>query len=376
MKITIDGITFSHLQPGGYRTYTTNLIRHLSRLENNYQYVLFLHKPVKFSFPPNWFIEIIPASFPLVGVAYREQIALPRSVNRLGNSLLHSPCATGPITGSFPRVVTLLDTIEFSTQLPIKQPRLWLMQQYSRLIQTRTAYMADQIITISNYSKSRIVQQFGIEANKITVTHLAVDERFGIDSKEIASTILSNKFGLTNYVLALASASPRKNINGLLLSYALLNKKLRQQHKLLLVSTHTALKQDLQRQIVKLGIENDVIFLQQVSDEDLIYLYKAASLFVFLSLEEGFGLPPLEAMACGTPVVASNTSSLPEVLGDAAILVTPTDTKIIAEAITTILTTPFLANEMCDKGLKRNELFSWEKTARETLAVYKSVLSS
>lgn len=373
MNIGIDGIAFSHPQPGGYRTYTTNLVAHLTRLPVNHNYTLYLHQPVNFSFPINWSIEIIPSSLPVIGVPYREQIALPRTVKRLENSLLHSPCATGPIAGSFPRVVTLLDTIEFSTPLSIKQPRLWLMRQYSRLIQSRMAYLAERIITISNYSKAQIVERFGIDAKKITVTHLAVAERFNIARKANAKTIVEKRFGLTDYILAMASASPRKNIDGLLSSYSLLASSLRARFPLALIATHPALKGRLAQRITALGIQENVVFLNHVSDDDLALLYQAAALFVFPSIEEGFGLPPLEAMACGTPVVASNTSSLPEILGEAALLAPPTDIETIADAMNQVLCQPAVSEMLAAKGLAQSKKFSWERTARETLAVYESV---
>lgn len=373
MNIGIDGITFSHPQPGGYRTYTTNLIAHLTRLPTRHDYTLYLHQPVNFPFPANWSIKIVPTSLPVIGVPYREQVALPHTVKRLENSILHSPCATGPITGSFPRVVTLLDTIEFSTPLSVKQPRLWLMRQYSRLIQSRMAYLAERIITISYYSKAQIIKKFGIEAEKITVTHLAVAERFNIAQKVDAKTMVKNKLGLTDYILAMASASPRKNIDRLLFSYSLLTPSLRARFPLALIATHPALKGHLAQRITELGIQENVVFLNRASDDDLALLYQAAALFVFPSIEEGFGLPPLEAMACGTPVVASNTSSLPEVLGEAAILVPPTNTTAIAEAMNQVLTEPLLSETLAAKGLVQSQQFSWKKTARETLAVYESL---
>ena len=125
-----------------------------------------------------------------------------------------------------------------------------------------------------------------------------------------------------------------------------------------------------------LGLTENVVLIEGVSDERLLNLYNAASLFVFPSLEEGFGNPPSEAMACGTPVIASNTTSLPEVLGDAAILVPPTDTEALADAMIQVLNTPSLAEELRHRGLQRSLKFSWERTARETLAVYEKVASS
>jgi glycosyltransferase involved in cell wall biosynthesis len=126
--------------------------------------------------------------------------------------------------------------------------------------------------------------------------------------------------------------------------------------------------------VAQLGLQEQVTFTGYVPDEDLPALYNAAELFVFPSLYEGFGLPVLEAMACGAPVVTSNTSSLPEVAGDAAILVDPYDVNAIAQAMRQVLEDPALAEALRQKGLERAKLFTWEKTARQTIAVYEKVL--
>lgn len=374
MQIGIDGITFSHTQPGGYKTYTTNLVHHLSSLSTEHTFSLYLHQKLPATLPSTWNVEIAPTTMPLIGVAYREQVTLPRAVKNAQDTLLHSPCATGPIiTGSFPRVVTLLDTIEFTTPLTFRPLRLWLMRQYSRVVQARMARIADRIITISNYSKHQISQRFDIDARKISVIHLAAAERFSPGSKSDAAALIKKQYGLTNYILALASASPRKNISSLLASYALLPSSLRSKFPLALICTHLAWRDQLSQRVEQLGVEDHVNFLHQVTDDELVHLYRAAALFVFPSLEEGFGLPPLEAMACGAPVVAANSSSLPEVLGQAALLAPPTDTYALAEAMRKVLEEPDYATDLIAKGLAQSQQFSWCKTARETLAVYESL---
>jgi glycosyltransferase involved in cell wall biosynthesis len=142
----------------------------------------------------------------------------------------------------------------------------------------------------------------------------------------------------------------------------------------LVICAHSALLGRLERQSEELGIAADVHFLEGVADQPLHSLVTVASLFVYPSLEEVFGLPPLQAMACGTPVVASNTSSLSKVLGDAALLVPPTDTQAIADAMAAVLTSPSLAVDLAEWGLARSRQFSWETTARQTLELYESVL--
>jgi glycosyltransferase involved in cell wall biosynthesis len=374
MRIGIDGIAVSHPQPGGYRTYTTNLVTHLFRLDAQHSFVLFIDRPVALDLPPNWQVEVVSRRLPVLGVAARQQVGLPRQVRRFQVDLLHSPCGTGPLGNPCPDVVTILDTIEFSTPLPsLRQTRLWAMRLYNRLIQARVARTAEAIITISRYSMDCIVQRFQVPADKISVTHLAPADHFVKCDRKQAIGQVQEGLGLENYVLAFASASPRKNIDRLFDAYRVLDEIRRREFPLVVVCTHPALRKRLVRKTSELGIEADTVFLDRVSDGHLAALMSAASLFVFPSLEEGFGLPPLEAMACGTPVVASNTSSMPEVLGDAALLVSPMDPRELADAMTAVLTSPALAAQLAERGLERSRRFSWEETARQTLAVYEAI---
>ena len=374
MRIGIDGIAFSHPQPGGYRTYTTNLIKHLAQLDGQNSFFLFIDRPTALNLPANWQAVVVSRRLPVLGVATRQQVGLPRQARRAQVDLLHSPCGTGPLGNPFPDVVTILDTIEFSEPLPsLGHTRLWAMRLYNRLIQARMARTAEAIVTISRYSMGCIVQRFQVPADKIFVTHLAPADHFVKCDCGQAIGQVRESFGLENYLLAFASASPRKNIDRLLDAYRVLGGTRRREFPLVVVCAHPALRKRLVRRAGKIGIQADTIFLDRVSDGHLAALMSAATLFVFPSLEEGFGLPPLEAMACGTPVVASNTSSMPEVLADAALLVSPTDPHELADAIAAVLSSPALAAELAERGLERSRSFSWEATARQTLAVYEAI---
>jgi hypothetical protein len=375
MRIGIDGIAVSHPQPGGYRTYTTNLVTHLARLDAQNSFVLFIDRPAALDLPSNWQVAVVSRRLPLLGVAARQQVGLPRQVRRFQVDLLHSPCGTGPLGSPCPDVVTILDTIEFSEPLPsLRQTRLWAMRVYNRLVQARVARTAEAIITISRYSRDCIVRRFQVPADKIFVTHLAPADHFVTCDRRQAVGQVRENFGLEDYLLAFASASPRKNIDRLFDAYRLLGETRRREFPLAVVCTHPALRNRLARKTSELGIESDIVFLDRVSDGHLAALMSAATLFVFPSLEEGFGLPPLEAMACGTPVVASNMSSMPEVLADAALLVSPLDARELADAMAAILTSPALAAQLAERGLERSRSFSWEATARQTLAVYESMV--
>jgi glycosyltransferase involved in cell wall biosynthesis len=171
--------------------------------------------------------------------------------------------------------------------------------------------------------------------------------------------------------LTLVSASPRKNAAGLLRIYAQLPAELQRRHPLVMVWTHGLMQRELRREIERLGLGRCVLFLSRVPDGDLVLLYNAATLFVYPSLYEGFGLPVLEAMACGTPVVASNLTSIPEVAGESAALADPRDAKQFGEALSRTLSSPQVRIDLARAGFERAQQYSWERTARMTLDVYR-----
>jgi glycosyltransferase involved in cell wall biosynthesis len=251
------------------------------------------------------------------------------------------------------------------------------MEWYQITIPRVASRRASAILTVSQLSKDDIVRHLGIDPGIIHVTHGAVGSFFHPVEDPGQARSLRTKYGLdAKYILGIGSADPRKNIETLVNSYALLPESFRAEYHLAIVWTAPVLAESISARIQELGIGQYVHFLYQVPNEDLVFLYNEASLFVFPSLYEGFGLPVLEAMACGTPVVAANTSSIPEIAGDAALLVEARDSKGIAEAMVHVLSDGELASGMAQKGLKRSSMFSWEKCARETLMVYNQTLSS
>lgn len=251
------------------------------------------------------------------------------------------------------------------------------MEWYQLTIPHIASRRAAAIITVSQSSKEDIVKYLGVEPGLIHVTHEAVGSHFRPigDTRELQSLRL--KYGLNSkFILAIGSADPRKNLVTLVNAYALLPESFRAEYHLAIVWTASDLATSISKIIEDLDISKFVHFLYHVSNEDLVSLYSEASLFAFPSLYEGFGLPVLEAMACGTPVIAAKTSSIPEIAGDAALLVEPEDTNGFVLAMTQILSDDRLAIELMRKGMERNAMFSWEKCARETLMVYHRTLSS
>ena len=237
-----------------------------------------------------------------------------------------------------------------------------------------SASQADAVIVISQHTKRDVMKHLRIPEEKIHVIYGAASPRFHPISPHDGEPILSKySLRLGEYVLYVGNIEPRKNIIRLLEAYCKVMKRWRYLFPLVLAGGQGWRNDGIYKRAEELALGRDVKFLGYVSDDDLPALMSGAALFVYPSLYEGFGMPPLEAMACGTPVITSNASSLPEVVGDAALLVDPHDVEGLAEAMHQVLRKSELREEMRKEGLARAKLFSWEETARETLNVYENV---
>jgi len=236
---------------------------------------------------------------------------------------------------------------------------------------------ADAIIAISEHTKRDIMKHFGAPGDLITVTHLAAGPDYCEVMDPAVIRQVKNKYNLPeSYILFVGSLEPRKNIKGLLLAYSILPASTRKAFPLVIAGAKGWLNSDIPPLLSSLGIKESVKFTGYIDSADISALYSGASLFVYPSLYEGFGLPILEAMSCGVPVVTSNTSSMPEVAGDAAILVDPLNHEELAFGIETVLGKESLRAEMKKKGLARASSFSWERCAKETVEVYRKVAAS
>ncbi|MBC7260731.1 MAG: glycosyltransferase family 4 protein, partial [Chloroflexi bacterium] len=231
----------------------------------------------------------------------------------------------------------------------------------------------DAVITDSQASKMDLANFLNIPEETVHVIYGGVSTCYHpISSEEAART--ASRYDLPKrYILFVGSVEERKNLRRLLQACARLWRE-GEVRPLVVVGPHKWKYRRILQTVEELGISEHVIFTGYVPDEALPALYSGADLFVFPSLYEGFGLPPLEAIACGTPVVCSNTSSLPEVVGDAALMVDPYDVEALAEAMHRVLSDTALREELRQKGLARAKMFTWERAARETLAVYSCVL--
>ncbi len=364
MRIAIDASTIS--TQGGPRTYVLGLVDALLRVDRENTYVIFYNDPVHLGRFPQAREIVLPGKNPLARL-WREHVLLPLACRREKVDLLHCPKSAIPYFSPCPVVVTLHDLI------PIKHPETekFAAQMYWRLQIPIAARRSSYIITDSEHARQEILTDFGCPADKVRAIMLGFDPRMLKPRDRTTGENIHRKYGLPEeYLLYVGTIQPRKNLDTLIEGFALVKKSGRVSHKLVIVGRKGWLYERFFKRIQELSLTEEIIFTGFVPDEELPYLYDGARCFAYLSLFEGFGLPPLEAMACGVPVVTSNTTSLPEVVGEAGITVPPTDIERVAAALEQVLTDPLLAARMREAGIARARLFSWEAAARETLQIY------
>jgi glycosyltransferase involved in cell wall biosynthesis len=289
--------------------------------------------------------------------------------------VVHDPVGVSPFTlgrwaGRFRRVVTIHDAIAF------RHPEgySWSNNFLHRRFVPATLRNVDAAITDSRHARADLEEFLGLPQDFISVVPLGVSKSFTPVS-DGASRQIASAYGLGRpYVLHVGGAQPRKNVGRLLEAFQQVQDRL-PDHCLALAGAGVSGNERLRRSINELGLTDHVFMLGPVPESDLPALYSAARVFVFPSLFEGFGLPVLEAMACGTAVVCSNATSLPEVAGDAALLVDPLDSDALANAMHRVLTDESLVTTLRTRGLERAGEFTWARTARETLDVYRRLSS-
>jgi glycosyltransferase involved in cell wall biosynthesis len=250
------------------------------------------------------------------------------------------------------------------------------LRAYLNKVVPRSIERADLVLADSQSTQDDLIELLGVSPDKIEVVYAGVERRFHPMEGEMALQRAKKRYGLDfPFILSLGTLEPRKNFSGLIEAYALMRDKGQvtrdRDLKLVIAGGKGWLYHEIFARVEELGLGNEVIFPGFVADEDLPALYNLAELFVFPSLYEGFGLPPLEAMACGTPVVTSNRPSLPEVVGEAGLMVEATNSLGLAEAIERVLTDENLHREMREKGLQQAVKFTWEAAAGKLLDVYK-----
>ncbi len=369
-------LSFSSSYRGaGISRYIRGIVAGVRDLDGPERYTVFLGDP---NYPPEFApdarlrlgVSHLPTVRPMIRILW-EQLVLPAELSRRRVDVLHSMGYAQPLACGSRSVVTVHDL----TFLLFPNSFNRVNRLYLSALTSLSVRRADRVIAVSHNTKSDVVRLIGGDPGKVAVVHHGVEPMFRKvdDAREIEA--FRRRRGLPErYVLFIGTLEPRKNIQTLLSAFSLLKKQTRLPHKLVIAGAKGWLWAEILAAIERLDLVDDVMLPGYLPLEEEPLWYNGAELFVYPSLYEGFGFPPLEAMACGTPVITSNSSSLPEVVGDCGMLVDPANADQLAEAIRALLESPATREELARRGLERARSFTWSEAARRTAGVYRECL--
>ena len=398
MRIGIDARTILNPEKGdaiGVGHYTYQLIRHLLQIDKENEYVIFFdfhvrEKDIKKFKRPNVKIKFYPFSDykKYLPGAYNEILGTA-TLMREHLDVIHSTSPSSRIPAAYrgKTIVTIHDLASY--KVPDVFPKIKTAR--FKAIANMMAGKANKIIAVSQSTKKDICEIFGCKGDKVKVIYSGIDQRF-FEDPIISREKIMAKFGIgnveTKYILFLGTLEPVKNISRLFEAYKIFREILKKsaqdgsvlnkengkcEYKLVMAGKRGWLAEEYKKMAKDLGIGKDVIFTGYIVGDEVVPLFKNAEFFVMPSLYEGFGTTVLEAFATGTPAIVSNVSSIPEIAEDAAILVNPIDTKEIADAMIKLARDDKLRYDLRQKGFEQVKKFDWEKTAKETLNVYKEI---
>ncbi len=373
MKIAINAMLLSAPRFGIW-TYIYNLIEHLAIIDEKNSYEIFSgSSELELGKYRNFTVLKPPFDLPKPAARIMwEHFVQPFLINRDELDIYHNPDHILPILPvKAKKIVTVHDLCFYKHPETFSSAK----RRYKKLMTPVSLKRADKIIADSHSTKKDIIELFSVPEEKIAVVHIGVSPDFRpVSDKKILSGFRKKRELAAPFILFVGTLEKRKNIEGLIDAYILAVREHKISHDLVVAGKKGWLYDGIFRKVKRVGLEGKIKFIFDARQDELPLLYSQADLFVYPSLYEGFGLPVLEAMACGTPVITSNVSSLPEVAGDAAILIDPRDSASLAKNIAKLLADAGLRKAFSEKGLERAKHFGWDKCAQQTLDVYKSVL--
>jgi glycosyltransferase involved in cell wall biosynthesis len=375
MRIAID---IRKINEFGVGTYIWNLVRNLAAIDLRNEYLLIgSHRNFHELGPLPWNFKQLYQ--PEEETLWMHHISVPFALRRQNVDILHVPHHEAPLFSPSRLVVTIHDCVH----LLFPQEDSSKFRNYRSYLQTkRVVESARHILTVSKSTKEDLINIFRLPDSKISVVHNALDERFAFDHSPGERKQVLERYQLKDpFVLYAGKIRPHKNLHRLIEAFAVLKSELMDNEKyknlkLIIIGDELSKHQYLRLTVIRSGAQQDVRFFGFVPYPILRVFYESATLFAFPSLYEGFGLPPLEAMANRTPVIASNTSSLPEVLDDAAVLVNPENVFDIARGMKHILLDETLREKLVQRGIDQVARFSWRQAAVKVVETYEHVLTT
>jgi glycosyltransferase involved in cell wall biosynthesis len=378
LRIGID-VRFAVHKRRGVGNYALKLVNNLARIDSSNEYVLYIDKedvdkvlPQKSNFKIK---KIFPSNY-LVW----EQIVLPLHAKKDGVDILHCTGNTAPILldKRIKLIISVHDVMYLKdySELPRSVSRYQRMGRlYRKAVVPKAINHLSMALTVSEFSKKDIMRHIPkLDGDRIKVVYEAANESYSQIDKILALQKIRNKFGFEgDYILTLGALDPRKNTELVIRKFIELKNESNLNQILLVVGVSNWKQTGFYNIVRESGFEKDIIFADFVSEDELVLLYNGASVFLYPSLYEGFGMPLLEAMACGTPVITSNVTSMPEIAGDAAFLINPNNGEELKAAVLKLLNDGNLRNDLIARGLKRAGQFSWVRMAEDTLTVYDTV---
>lgn len=373
MKIGFDARFYA--EAGGIGRYIRELIAELEKQDSINEYLIFINKKGDKEYQPtNPNFKKVVADIPWYGL--REQFCFKAIIKKQKIDLMHFPHWNIPFLFNDPFVVTIHDLIllHFPSRRASTLGLLtyWIKNLAYKMVLRHAVYKSKKILSPSKFVKEDILEKFKIEPQKIIVSHEGHGYSVGQARFQNKQMINLQKYSLNKpYLLYVGAAFPHKNLEGLIKAFQIFQNKYSKKYQLVLTGKRNYFYNQL---LSKVAIKrlNDIIFTDYLPDNELSTLYQGASAYIFPSFYEGFGLPPLEAMAQGVPVIASKTSCLPEILGKAALYFDPTNPEDMAESINRILNDDSLRQELKKRGFEQIKRFSWAKCAQLTLQTYKN----
>ena len=369
MKIMIDATSLAR-KITGIENYTKNLVGNIIEInkeKNNELYILFRGDIPKYL---ERFEGFIPLVCPFKSQLLCEQIWIPYINLKYKPDVIHFPAFPPPL---MLKNKNTYFTVHDATMWKYKETLSIKNKLYMRPLSNLGIKRSKKILTVSNASLKNILDVFPQIQGKIVNTGISISPIFRPEDNQAKLKDVKNKYNLpSKYFLTVGSLEPRKNLKFLISSFIDLKKRFPNDYKLVITGRAAWGSQELKKMIDNKDIKNEVIFTGYVPDEDLVSIYTLADCFIYPSIYEGFGLPVLEAMACGTPVMISNTSSLPEVGGDAALYFSPYVKEELVMQMQRFIINPELKKELSKKGLERSKEFSWKRVADSIYKQYES----